>query len=363
MGAESCVFSIFLPKMNNIPKRLFVAGFPGLYGGAGMELLHQIYLWRHMGLEVHLIPTNDTTYGDTNMICEMQRQQVYLHEANQWDVLAPGDPVFGFCNPEFLEKLPDIRRYTKRTVFINCMTWLFDKEKEAMEQGLISLFLYQNEDVRRKVMPELKALNADPAIRFLTFTPYFHSEDFPFIEERPADYFGCGRISRQDEDKFAADTLMIYEYFAAPVPKRGVFLGFDYRSEKKVGKPMSWIRTAYDQNEISQQEFYKHCRIILQPMDTEENWPRIGFEAMSSGSVLIVDNRGGWKRLIEHGKTGWLCDHERDFIYYASKMAYEPHLRDDMACAARERGLQLGGLEAAAASWEEVLSVVASLPE
>jgi len=39
-------------------KRLFVYGFHGLYGGAGTELHHQILAWRHMGVEVHLIPTN-----------------------------------------------------------------------------------------------------------------------------------------------------------------------------------------------------------------------------------------------------------------------------------------------------------------
>lgn len=80
---------------------------------------------------------------------------------------------------------------------------------------------------------------------------------------------------------------------------------------------------------------YKHCQIVLQPTDTTENWPRVGFESMASGSVLVVDNRGGWRQMVEHGKTGWLCDHERDFIYYASKMAYEPNLRSDMAHAAR----------------------------
>ena len=64
---------------------------------------------------------------------------------------------------------------------------------------------------------------------------------------------------------------------------------------------------------------------------------------MASGSVLIVDNRGGWRQMVEHGKTGWRCGSERDFIYYASKMACEPNLRDDMAEAARARGLALGG--------------------
>ena len=242
------------------------------------------------------------------------------------------------------------------------MTWLFNKEKELMKQGLIAMFLYQNEEVRQKNMPLLKRCNDDPAISFLTFKPYFHNDSFPFIAERSGEYFGCGRISRQDADKFAANTLHIYEYFVSPLFKRGLFLGFDQRSREKIGEPYGWIRTARDQREVSQQDFYKHCEIVLQPTDTTENWPRVGFEAMASGSVLVVDNRGGWRQMVEHGKTGWLCDHERDFIYYASKMAYEPNLRRDMAEAARERGMELGGLESSVASWEEIFEAVEQLP-
>ena len=67
--------------------------------------------------------------------------------------------------------------------------------------------------------------------------------------------------------------------------------------------------------------------------------------------------------MVQHGKTGWLCNHERDFIYYASKMAYEPNMRDDMAEAARLRGLELGGEEASRGSWEEIFENIAKLPE
>ncbi|MDB6024284.1 MAG: hypothetical protein JWM68_507, partial [Verrucomicrobiales bacterium] len=199
--------------------------------------------------------------------------------------------------------------------------------------------------------------------RFITFKPYFDMAKFPFIRERASEHFGCGRISRQDADKFARNTLHIYEYFVSPKWKQGLFLGFDHRSEQKIGKPFDWIRTARDHSELSQQDFYRHCEIILQPTDTTENWPRVGFEAMSSGSVLLVDNRGGWRQQIEHGKSGWLCDHERDFIYYASKMAYEPNQRDEMAEAAKTRAVELGGLQASIASWEYVFEEMAKLPE
>lgn len=347
--------------MSSSIKRIYVVGFPGLYGGAGTELHHQIIAWRHMGTEVHLIPTGGGVHHEP-LYLEMIERGVIIHEEKEWSAIEAGDPVLGFCNAEFLNNLREIRQRSRRIVFVNCMTWLFPKEREAMSEGLISMFLYQNEWVRQKNMPELKALNGDPVIQFLTFAPYFYNDAFPMIEEHSDEFFGCGRISRQDADKFAKNTLHIYEYFVSPKMKKGFFLGFDERSQAKVGKPHGWITTYRNQRELSQQDFYKNCEIVLQPTDTTENWPRIGLESMSSGSVLIVDNRGGWKSMVEHGKTGWLCDHERDFIYYASKMAYEPGQRADMAAAARERVEKISGLAASVASWERIFEEIAKLP-
>ena len=62
--------------------------------------------------------------------------------------------------------------------------------------------------------------------------------------------------------------------------------------------------------------------------------------------------------MIEHGKTGFLCKHERDFIYYASKMAYEPELRCEIPHNARLKGLELGGYIQAKESWERVFQAV-----
>jgi hypothetical protein len=346
--------------MSRVLKRLFVMGFPGLYGGAGTELHHQILIWRQMGMEVHLIPSWPPV--SEPLLPEMHGLGVVVHPPNDFSAISEGDPVLGFCNSDFLDALPEIHKRTKRTIFVNCMTWLFDKERESMARGLIGMFLYQNPSVREKHMPELQSLNPSAETRFCVFKPYFEASRFHFIQERSSEFFGCGRISRADADKFSANTLHIYEYFVAPVWKRGLFLGFDERSQNKIGQPYDWIRTARDQNEVSQGEFYAHCEIILQPTDTTENWPRIGFEAMASGSVLIVDNRGGWQQMVEHGKTGWLCNHERDFIYYASKMAYEKNLRQEMAEAARQRGLLLGGFQASTESWEEIFEEISKMP-
>ena len=338
-------------------RRLYVYGFPSRYGGAGTELHHQILLWRRLGVEVHIIPSSAGCRGEP-LYNEMIAAGVVVHEYDQFSAIERDAPVFGFCSAEFLEKIDRIRQHSINTVFANCMTWLFELEKKCMATGKIRTFIYQSEAVRAQQMPILQALNPSAKANFITFTPYFDSAQFPFIQHRSSEFFGCGRISRQDPDKFARNTLHIYEYFVAPQLKRGLFLGFDGRSERKIGRPFSWIRTAVDHNVCSQQEFYRHCEIILQPTDTTENWPRIGLEAMASGSVLVVDNRGGWQRQVQHGLTGWLCDQERDFIYYASKMAYEPNLRRDMAARARQRVEELSGAGIAQESWEGVFKLI-----
>jgi Glycosyl transferases group 1 len=341
--------------MSGVP--LFVYGFPSLYGGAGTELDHQILLWQSLGAQVHLIPS-DGDYIDNPLLPHLMERRVVIHELHDFSAIEPNAPVFGFCSLTFLENIDSIRSRSTNTVFVNCMTWLFDLERKRMAEGKIRTFLYQNEDVLETNSPVLRALNPGAATNFLTFKPFFDKSRFPFHGRRSDEYFGCGRISRQDADKYASNTLLIYEYFVAPKLKRGLFLGFDEQSQEKIGEPYDWIRTAADQTECSQQEFYRHCEIVLQPSDTTENWPRVGLEAMSSGSVLIVDNRGGWQRQIEHGVTGWLCNDERDFIYYASKMAYEPELRDQIALRAKDRVDDLAGTAASRESWLEVFAQI-----
>lgn len=336
---------------------VYVHGFPSRYGGAGTELHHQILAWLKLGLRVHIIPSYGGYKGEA-LYNAMVAAGVTVHESNEFSVIEKDAPVLGFCNAEFLQHLPGITERSRNTIFVNCMTWLFEKEKEAMKQGLIRAFLYQNSDVLQKHRDALHALNPGKGAKFLEFRPYFDSSQFPFVEARDPKYFGVGRISRQDTDKFTANTLHIWEYVVSPREKRGYMLGFDKRSEGKVGKPFWWVTTYTDQNQCSQQEFYKKCDIILQPMDTTENWPRIGFEAMSSGSVLIVDNRGGWKKLVKHGVTGWLCNTQQEFIYYASRMAFEPKLRAKMARAARKWGEELGSLESSMKSWKQVFEEI-----
>ena len=329
-------------------KQIGVVGFPGLYGGAGVELDCQLTLWKEMGYEIHLIPTYDII---NEPLLAKTKARAIVHGVKEYEKLKEM-PTISFCNDAFLSDMKKIKKFAKKTIFVNCMTWLFNDEKNNHKEGLIDLFLYHTKHTQEKVGPTLQKINS--RYNWKIFKSWFDDSRFLFHENRHIDKFRFGRISREDGDKYSQDQLYIYETMVAPVPKSGIILGFDHRSEKKIGKPSDWIRT-YPGCGITQEEFYAHCSCIIQKADTYENWPRVGMEAMSSGSILIVDNRGGWTEMIKNGETGWLCNNQREFIYYSSRMAYEQDEREKMALRAKEYFCDvINNKENSKKDWEDI---------
>jgi len=343
------------PRHSRAVSELCVIGHPSRLGGADTELDHQIRCWQAMGIEVHLCHTYPL--DDNLLAMRMEDRGCIQHTPCDWKSL-DGMDCISFCNGGFLEHLPEIRRYARTTSFVNCMTWNFPKEIERQEQGLIDFHLYQTQHAFDRVSPQLRGLGT---FRPLPFVPYFHADDFPFHDRRPGDAFRFGRISRGDSDKFGSRQLWIYETMTAPVLKEGLVVGWNDNARQKFGRdPDTYIRTAAE-GEISQGDFYAFCEAIIMTTDTFENLPRVGFEAMASGSVLVVDRRGGWEEQVEDGVTGWLCGDDREFVYKASRCAFDIEERHWMRIRAHERLRTHWGLEAAMQSWDSVLQEVAAL--
>lgn len=345
----------FNTQQNNIIfMRLFIVGHPGYYGGASSELYHQIKVW-HKGfpdLKLHIIPTQIGVQMEP-MYQEMLGLGIHYEEARNYDSITKDDMVINFCSGAFLEDLEKIHHQTKRVAFVNCMTWTFPLEKEKAGKNFISHYLYQRHEVLEDHRNQLTKIGS--TAHFLHFNPFFDSEGWS-LDKNESKFTQIGRISRSDADKFAANTLHIYEYIVSPKQKRGHFLGFNDELIKKIGRPHPWITTYENQRLLPVKDFYRKVDFIVQPMDTMENLPRIGFEAMVTGTPLVVDNRGGWKHLVEHGVSGFLCNHERDFIYWGSRLAYEEDLRMQIAAQSRIRFEQLAAFDVSRASWERVFN-------
>ncbi|ADB18362.1 hypothetical protein Psta_3705 [Pirellula staleyi DSM 6068] len=334
---------------------LCVIGHPSKVGGADTELDHQITCWLKMGIKVHVCHTGPLDEHLRSL--KLEERGVIYHSPRDWKSLEGLDCI-SFCNGEFLINLQEIKQHARSAMWVNCMTWNFDRELKMHEAGLIDLHLYQTQHAMERVGKKLQEL---APFRASLFTPYFHQDLFPFIEQRPQDKFRFGRISRADADKFGSRQLWIYETMTAPVLKEGLIVGWNDKIARKLGKePDSYI-TAVAENKVSQAAFYRTCDAIIMTTDTYENLPRVGFEAMSSGSVLVVDRRGGWQLQVDDGITGWLCADDREFVYKASRCAFEFEERQQMRIAAREKLERVWGIEAAMKSWAQVFDRLNSL--
>lgn len=327
-----------------------VIGLPSNLGGADTELGHQILCWLKMGIEVHICHTGGFDFNAELTRTKYSALGCIFHNPRDWASLT-GMHSISFCNDVFLKELPEIKKYVKTASFVNCMTWNFDMEVEMHGRGLIDFHIYQTKHAFDKISQKLKSVGV---YRPLFVQPYFHVGDYPFIDKRPTDRFRFGRISRADPGKFSNQQLWIYDTMVAPVPKAGLILGWSDQVEKKVGARAPSYVAAMPEGWTTQQEFYKFCDCIIMSTDTFENLPRVGFEAMASGSVLIVDNRGGWTLQVNDGKTGWLCDNNREFVYKASRAAHEQSERDDMRHLAHDKLVNEWGMQAAMDSWDVI---------
>ncbi len=337
-------------------RKLFIVGFPGLYGGAGTELHAQIVLWAKAfpEIELHIIPTSEG-FRNEPLFDEMVKLGVAIEERLNFECISSEDAVINFCSKEFLNNLELINSFSKRVMWVNCMTFLFEKELEDAHKNLISHYLYQRPQIRDFHEFELKKLGSSAS--FDTFIPYFNADGFEF-SVKDQEFTHIGRISRQDADKFSEKTLHIYEYITSPKMKRGHFLGWGQNAKQKIGEPFQWIRTYADQKILPVKRFYDMVDFIVQPTNTNENWPRIGFEAMFTGKPLVVDNRGGWQHMIEHGFNGFLCKNEREFIYWGTRLAFEYDLRQFIARNALKRAMELSSFEASKESWGKIFDSV-----
>lgn len=347
-------------------KELCIIGHPSFCGGADTELFDQIKCWHKMGIKIYICPSNIIPKTLIDMMDLEKKYNVTYLNARMWNE-TKGMHCISFCNGDFLNNLPHIKKYAKTTTFVNCMTWNFQKEVEMQSMGMIDFHLYQTNHAYENISKNIKHLGTYIPIMF---TPYFDVDRFPYYDKRPNDKFRFGRISRCDLTKFDADQLEIYDGIESPVEKSGVVLGWDQRIKRKLevdrndisvisknGKDSEFYKN-YVQllkvGSIPQQEFYKFCDVVIMKTNTFENLPRVGMEAMASGSILVVDNKGGWTLEVDNNVTGYLCNDSIDFIEKASYLANNPDHKEEIRGLARARILSSWGFEETSKSWEKV---------
>jgi glycosyltransferase involved in cell wall biosynthesis len=334
-------------------RELWVGGFPSYYGGADTELDHSIDLWRRFGVEVHLVPMPG---ADEHMMVSVLERGCHIHEYR--DNIFAGKTVASFCNGPFLAKLPAIMQHGRpaKVIWFNCMTWLFGPEKEAHSKGWIDVFGFISDYQQKILVPQLEAIRPVNAFRC---TPYFNAER---VAWRYREWDGCykvGRISRDDQGKFAPDTWRIFDRVMAPpgLQKKVYILGYGPNAQKKCGTPtpgldlMVWAPGA-----IGATEFYNGIDTLVHKTDgSRESFCRVLLEAYAHGVVPIVERDYAFPELVVHGETGYMASSSDEMSFIASMLAHDPAEHRRVAENGRKHLEQLVNPEKCWAGWEEVI--------
>lgn len=339
-------------------RELWVAGYPSLVGGADTQLDHNIDLWRGYGVEVHLVPLP----GASELMRQFCNQRGCLtHEYH------PGifrdKIVASFCNPTFLKVLPDIMAHgrPRLVVWFNCMTWHVRAELEAHRQGWLDVFGFNSSYQRSHLLPEL--LTIRPVQELHGYRPFFNlnnaAQQLQFSYRAPDAWFGLGRVSRADPDKFSCDMWRIFDKVCAPRPTKTFILGYSDEVAAKTGPPpatLDWM--VWSPGAIPVRQLYERLHVLIHKTGgSRESYGRVVLEAYAAGVPVIVEDDYAFPDLVVQGVTGYRCRSSDEMSYRASELAFDEAKRKNMARAAYEHlAHEIAAPEKCWQPWQELFA-------
>jgi glycosyltransferase involved in cell wall biosynthesis len=333
---------------------IWVAGFPSTYGGADTELDHLIDLLRGREVEVTLVPM----FGADHPLVQTVRERGCRIEGYRPDVFADR-VVVSFCNGNFLDRLPEIvgAGRPRAVVWFNCMTWLFERERDAHAQGWLDYFGFVSRFQHECLVPELELI---APVRVFRYRPHFNPDRFEWHYRRWAGTYNVGRISRDDADKFAADTWRIFDRVLVPgnLEKKVFILGYGPNAAAKIGPaPAGLDWRTWSPDEIPASSFYRTIDTMVHKTGgSRESYCRVVLEAYAHGVVPIVEDAYAFPELVIDGVTGFVTSDSDEMSYDASVLANDPRKHRLMAEAGRAFLVEeLVDEEASWRAWEGLL--------
>lgn len=97
---------------------------------------------------------------------------------------------------------------------------------------------------------------------------------------------------------------------------------FRYYSDKVLPYILRYPRITYAGNLSGQRKmrFISEAKALLFPIQWEEPFGMAVIEALACGTPVVAMNRGAMPEIIEHGKTGFLANNEKEFFEYAERV-------------------------------------------
>lgn len=348
-------------------QRVYSFGEPGHLGGAGTKFAHTVSLLAQ-DYEICLVTPSDWVPKSGAWLewCHQRSLSVRTYDELPQDMR--GSWGLSMCNEPVIRMpfLAELRKRGMRFAWSNEMMWALPGELGAIGLGRVDKILYVSKAQRQalghfyhtawtgradpssEIITDPEAMEGEilgplgKSLPWVVTGNYINPAEFPFRErsldsERP---LVLGRLSRDDAAKFPKNFPESYENLGLRNPRFRVmgwgeklaaqFPGhsFDQRWEliPECGEPTVEFLHSLD---LFVYQIGSNCR---------ESWGRAVVEAALCGAVPLVPkgDRHHLENLIVHGKTGFACEDDGQYSYYARLLEDNPELRRKMAREGRE---------------------------
>ncbi len=341
------------PKSN----KLFVFTWPSYLGGADTRIAHTLKLWSEF-MDVTVIP-------NTAAKLDQKDWTSYLDSINVKYTMIENipDKIDGFaismCNDRFFvdgkaKKMKDKGAYI---IWSAEMMWHHQGEIEAVLDETVDCVLYTSEINKKYLSPGYKKRKSP--IDSYVVDNYIDPDFFPH-KIRHNTNFTVGRLSRADNLKYPENFPLFYESLELKNPKFRIMGWNDYLSNKYSWHKFDSKWEFLKEQQESQLDFLHSLDLFVYPLGHNfiESWGRSTVEAMLTGIPVVVPVGHNFANIVEHGKSGFICNTFQDFKSACQHLQANPNRRRDMGdYAANSCREKLCNKESHVAKWKEIFNV------
>ena len=344
--------------------KVFLFGVPNTIGGATVESGDSVLLWKRMGVDVtviHLLSCSckEKTSGTSwEWMERLEEAGIEIHSVAAGNLASisglAGSIVVDFCNHHAAHCWAELRGMGCKLIHSPCMTFPAMHEYEAFCKTPPTAIHFQSRFQMGQLWPTYEAKGCRINRRIPgAFEP------LPFRPMRPRgnDVFSVGRLARPCRTKWPTDLWYMLgmarkELSPRGIDLRGICMGWNKEVEFHCGVAPEWAATI-PPDCMAACDFLSVCHVLICANwgAMEENWPRVGLEAMAAGVPILADCRGGWCEMIEHGVSGLLCHGPSEFVDGIVELARNEDRRQALIKGGRARLTEIADQERIGLAW------------
>jgi glycosyltransferase involved in cell wall biosynthesis len=328
-------------------RHVYIWGYLHQCGGAGPEAGHIIELLRFNNYDVTCV-----LLPGTDVLSPSEPRRKFLDSIGvKTEEYRPGmfsgKILWCWCQDEVFSHLAIHNEKPAVFAYWPCMNVLSEKELVGIALVQNTSVLCQSRFQKSKIDSALSGYGIKPATRlcgtyFNVYSPWGRFRKHPKDRSR----FDVIRIGRDDSMKYPDNMWDIAYRFASPKQKGFHVVGWGPNGEEKLGDYRkeghshygkisgTVVGHVYDPLLMSDMLSAAHATLMYYPI--EENAPRVAFEAMASGSVVVGSNSGGLPEFVQDGVSGLLCDNDEQVVHRLGMLAFDYDAREALADQAHE---------------------------